>query len=58
MKVYVGYVMFDYATPMCIGLDRSKVQKYLNTNSYWKNKSKWIDCVELNGKEIVELECD
>ena len=55
MKIYVGYVLTDYATPACMGLNKKTVEKVLNT---YHQRTKWIDEVELNGNKVVEFEDD
>lgn len=56
MIVYVGYILGDYAHAVCMGLDKSKVQKRLN--SYPTKRPKWVDEYELLDNKTVELDCD
>ena len=56
MKVYVGYVLGDYSHALCIGLDKSSVEKKLK--SYPTKRTKWVEEYELNKNKVVELDCD
>lgn len=56
MKIYVGYSVFDYATPLCMGLDKKSVQKTLD--SYNLSNSTWIEEYNLDSKTIIEFDSD
>ena len=55
MKIYVGYVLNDYACAVCMGLDETKVRKVLNS---YEVDSKYIEEYELKGNTVVELDCE
>ena len=54
MKVYVGIVLADYATPLCMGLDKQKVKEKMK--SYKLNQSWWIEEYDLNKSDVIELD--
>ena len=56
MTIYVGYVLSDYATAVCMGLNRKQVQKQLN--SYPTRNHKWIQEYKLSNNEVIEFDCD
>lgn len=53
MKIYVGYVIFDYEIPVVISTDREKVKKYLETN-FQPFDAPYIEEYDLNS-EIIKL---
>lgn len=56
MKIYVGYVLGDYACALCVGLDKRSVEN--NLKSYGIKRPTWVEEYELNKNEVVELDCD
>ena len=57
MKVYVGYVMLDYSTPVCMGLDKNTVEKELkNFRSCYCEP--WIKSYDLHKAQVVEFDND
>ncbi len=54
MKVYVGIVLADYATPLCMGLDKQKVEEKMK--SYELEQSWWVEEYSLNKNDVIELE--
>lgn len=54
MKVYVGIVLLDYATPICMGLDRQKVEEKMK--SYKLESSWWVEEYSLNKNNVIELD--
>ena len=53
MKIYVGYVIFDYIIPVAISTDKEKVKKYLETK-FLSYDSPYIEEYDLNS-EIIKL---
>lgn len=56
MKIYVGYILGDYAHAMVIGLSKEKVDKKLK--SYPTKRPKYIEEYTLTEKKVVELDND
>lgn len=57
MKIYVGYILGDYAHAVFVGLKEKEVQKKLD-ECPTKNP-KWIEEYEIKNEwEVVELNCD
>ena len=56
MKIYVGYVLGDYACALCVGLNKQSVENTLK--SYPTKRPKWVEEYELNKNKVVELDCD
>ena len=54
MKVYVGIVLADYATPLCMGLDKQKVEEKMK--GYELEQSWWVEEYSLNKNDVIELE--
>ena len=54
MKVYVGIVLADYATPLCMGLNKQKVEEKME--SYELDQSWWIEEYNLSKDNVIELE--
>lgn len=54
MKVYVGIVLADYATPLCMGLDKQKVEEKMK--SYELDLSWWVEEYDLNEDNVIEFE--
>lgn len=54
MKVYVGIVLVNYATPLCMGLDKQKVEEKMK--SYELEHSWWVEEHSLNKNDVIELE--
>lgn len=54
MIIYVGYILGDYAIPVCMGTNREKVQERLNQCSV--NCSKWIEEYKIKKDEIIEFD--
>lgn len=55
MKIYVGYILSDYACALYMGRDKNNVQKKLDELD---NRHKWIEEYELNNSNVIELDCD
>ena len=55
MKVYVGTVLADYATPLCMGLDKQKVKEKMKSYKLLE-RSWWIDEYYLNKGNVIEFE--
>lgn len=55
MKIYVGYISYDYAHAVCVSFSKSKVEQYL---AELENNIKWLSEYDLNKDTIAELECD
>ena len=55
MKIYVGYISYDYAHAVCVSLNKSKVEQYL---AELQNDIKWVKAYDLNKDTISELDCD
>lgn len=53
-KVYVGIVLSDYATPVCMGLDKQKVEEKMK--SYDLKRSWWIEKYNLNENNVIEFD--
>ena len=53
-KIYVGIVLADYATPLCMGLDKQKVEEKMK--SYELYRSWWVEEYNLNENNVIELE--
>lgn len=54
MKIYVGYVLGDYAQAWFIGTSENKVQKELDET---KTKApKWVEEYELSNDNVIELD--
>lgn len=56
MKIYVGYILSDYATAVFMSAKREKVKKALDECN--TRNSKWIEAYDINGNNLIELECD
>ena len=56
MKIYVGYVLGDYAHALCVGLNKQSVEKTLK--SYPTKRPKWVEAYELKENKVIELDCD
>ena len=56
MKVYVGYVLSDYAHALCMGLDKESVEK--NLASYGISRPTWVEEYTFKGNKVIELDCD
>lgn len=52
MTIYLGLVLNDYAEVVCVGLDREKTQKILDT---FPQSNKWIDEYECGPHEAFEI---
>lgn len=53
-KIYVGIVLADYSTPLCMGLDKQKVKKTMK--SYGLKRTWWIEEYDLNESDVIELD--
>jgi hypothetical protein len=53
-KIYVGIVLSDYATPLCMGLDKQKVEEKMK--SYDLERSWWIEEYNLNENNVIEFD--
>jgi hypothetical protein len=53
-KIYVGIILSDYATPLCMGLDKQKVEEKMK--SYDLERSWWIEEYNLNENNVIELD--
>lgn len=56
MRIYVGYCLGDYATAICIGLDKNSVQKKID--SFELKIPTWIESYDLHKNEVIELDTD
>ena len=54
MKVYVGIALADYATPLCMGLDKQKVEEKMK--SYELEQSWWVEEYNLNKSNVIEFD--
>ena len=54
-KVYVGIVLSDYATPVCMGLDKQKVEEKMKSYKLLE-RSWWIEKYNLNENNVIEFE--
>ena len=54
IKIYVGIVLADYAVPLCVGLDKQKVEEQMK--SYELKRSWWIEEYNLNKDNVIELD--
>lgn len=54
IKIYIGSAVFDYATPLCMGLDKQKVEEKMK--SYKLDRSCWVDEYELNKNDVIEFD--
>lgn len=52
-KIYVGMVLADYSTALCIGLDKQKVEEKME--SYELERTWWIDEYNLDEDKAIEL---
>ena len=58
MKIYVGYIMRDYSTPVCMGFNKKTVEEELKKyNSYYGCKP-WVESYDLHKNKVIELEGD
>ena len=55
MKIYVGYILSDYACPLFVSRDKTNIQKRLDKLD---NRHKWIEEYELGNNNVSELDCD
>ena len=55
MKIYVGYILSDYACPLFVRRDKTNIQKRLDKLD---NSHKWIEEYELGNNNVIELDCD
>ena len=58
MKIYVGYIMTDYSTPICMGLDKKTVETELKKYDSCYGYKPWIESYDLHKNIVVELNCD
>lgn len=54
-KVYVGIVLADYATPLCIGLNKQKVEEKMKSYKLGE-RSWWIEEHNLNEDNVIEFD--
>ena len=54
IKIYIGSILCDYLVPLCIGLDKQKVEEKMK--NYKLDRSWWIDEYELNKNDVIELD--
>lgn len=55
MKIYVGYILSDYACPLFVSRDKTNIKKRLDEVD---NRHKWIEEYELGNNNVIELDCD
>lgn len=56
MKIYVGYILGDYAHAVFMSANKQKVEKALDecpTRNY-----KWVEEYDVKGNDLIELDCD
>lgn len=56
MKIYVGYILGDYAHAVFMSASKQKVEKALNecpTRNY-----KWVEEYNIKDDTLFELDCD
>lgn len=60
MKIYVGYILADYATPLFVSTDEEKVEKELEKLRAKFNYPRitWIEEYELKDNNLIELNCN
>lgn len=56
MKVYVGYIMGDYAHAIFMSSKKEKVEKALKECR--SNRQKWIEKYDVNDNNLIKLDCD
>ena len=54
-KIYVGIVLADYAIPLCMGLDKQKVEEKMKSYKLGK-RSWWIEEYNLNKNNVIEFD--
>ena len=54
IKIYVGVVLSDYAVPLCMALDKQKVEEKMK--SYKLDRPCWVDEYELNKNDVIEFD--
>lgn len=56
MKIYIGYILGDYAHAVFMSANKQKVEKALDecpTRNY-----KWVEEYDVKGNDLIELDCD
>lgn len=59
MKIYVGYILGDYATALFVSANKEKVEKELGKLKpvYNHPPRTWVEEYELKENNVIELEC-
>lgn len=60
MKIYVGYILGDYATPLFVSANEEKVEKELEQlkSKFNRPRITWIEEYELEENNVIELNCN
>ena len=58
MRIYVGYVLRDYSTPVCMGLDKNTVKKELKNFESSYGTEPWIESYDLHKTQVIEFNND
>lgn len=56
MKIYVGYIMGDYAHAIFMSAKKEKVEKALKECN--TDRTKWIEKYDVDNNNLIELDCD
>lgn len=56
MKIYVGYILDDYATAVFMSAKREKVKKALDECN--TRNSKYIKAYDIDNNNLIDLDCD
>lgn len=60
MKIYVGYILGDYATALFVSANKEKVEKELEKlkSKFKRPRITWIEDYELKDNNVIELNCN
>lgn len=56
MKIYIGYILGDYAHAIFMSASKQKVEKALNECS--TRNYKWVEEYNVKGDNLIELDSD